>query len=242
MDPLVQTENLILTGPSDVYNLKASSGPFEVHQVIQDDLIDTFLESDEENKYSLVHRDVVYNAEVSAHIVSEKLSLKWPKLQVLIHIRHRSVKKKGKLSDRRSGPVMCGHVYVRNRFSELSSICVLNYPESACVSGIDLPADWWQQNSTAIKVFYAFSHAEQNQECASASNSIVPGKAFENPLTSKRKFITNLYLSQLTNEFKKVKDQHILIYIPMETLDLGTVFEIPVKLEAESDLQGFVMR
>ncbi|XP_033747979.1 transmembrane protein 132C-like [Pecten maximus] len=256
-DPLVKKENFLITRPAENYNLKASSGPFEVHQVIQDDLVHTLLDTHTMGKPSLVHHDVVFGLDVSAHIISDTLSPKWPKLQVLIHASPPlSTKSRGKgkvksstssKAGYRTTPRMwCGHVYAHLNNQELSSLCVLSNKDNACVASLVIPENWFHSDDITgvplMHVSYTFSHADQNQECASASNSIVPGRSFENSLTNKRKYIISLSLAHRDNEFEVKKDQHILIHVPKESFTPSSVFEIPVKLEAGSDLQVFVMR
>ncbi|XP_060068724.1 transmembrane protein 132C-like [Ylistrum balloti] len=255
-DPLMKKENFVITRPAENYNLKASSGPFEVHQVIQDDLVHTLLDSNTMGKPSLVDHDVVFNLDVSAHIISDTLSPKWPKLQVLIHASPPLSSKsrgKGKVKSSsskagyRGTPRMwCGHVYAHLNNQELSSLCVLSNKDNACVASLIIPENWFHSDDItgvpSMYVSYTFSHADQNQECASASNSIVPGRSFENSLTNKRKYIMSLSLANRDNEYEVKKDQHILIHVPKESFTPSSVFEIPVKLEARSDLQVFVMR
>lgn len=255
-DPLMEKENFVITRPAEDYNLKASSGPFEVHQVIQDDLVHTLLDTHSLGKPSLIHHDVVFNLDVSAHIISNTLSPKWPKLQVLIHASPPiSLKQRGKSkvksatsqkNYRQTPRMWCGHIYVHLNNQELSSLCVLSNKDNACVASLVIPENWFHSDNLTIvplmHVSYTFSHADQNQECASASNSIVPGRSFENSLTNQRKYITSMSLAHRDDEYEVKKDQHILIYVPKESFTPSSVFEIPVKLEANSDLQVFVMR
>lgn len=181
--------------------------------------------------------------DISAHIVSQKVSPKWPKLQIMIHASPRfNVNSKHRQKSNVYSRTLCGHIFVRNTEAELSSICVIGSHEEACVATISLPNVWWHSNSS-VDVYYAVSSSNQNQECASASNSI---KALTEPEkeeeTSPRKLILSVILSNPGNTFEVRQDEQIRIYVPTEVFEPKTIFEIPVKLETNSTIQVFVMR
>ncbi|KAK3084625.1 hypothetical protein FSP39_016486 [Pinctada imbricata] len=249
-DPLRESEDFILTQPAEDFILTASSGPYTVQQKIPPKLADNVMNTQTKGKQSFTHHDVVFNHDVTAHIVTEQVTKKWPKLQILFHASPNSdfkfsKKRKSKsrtlvASDRISASSMCGHMFLNNNNQELSSICVLNVKDSACITSIILPSEWWHENST-VKVSYAFSLSENNQECASASNSIVPGRSFENPLTSRKRQIANLPLSPVGERYTEEKVEGILVQVPIEPFSPGAIFEIPVKLKENSYVQNFVM-
>ncbi|KAL5017671.1 hypothetical protein ScPMuIL_007260 [Solemya velum] len=54
--------------------------------------------------------------------------------------------------------------------------------------------------------------------------------------------IAVLNLMKEEDNYVTFKDQHIIFHVPTETFHPGTRFEIPVKLEAEYDLQNLIMR
>lgn len=245
-DPLVDTESFVLTNPSDTYNLKATSGPFEVHQIIQSTDLGSSLQIGRVQAHSLVHHDVVFDFDLSAHVITEKLSPKWPKLQVLMDVSPRqqlptTLGKSSKSGSRDVPRMWCGHIYARMNGYEESGICSLGDKLQACVASIILPQSWFYANGT-LQIFYAFSHANQNKECATASNSIVPGRSFEMPLTTKRKSLTSFPLTWVRNEYDIKREERVLIYSPVDAFKPRAVFEVPIKLEANSDVHIFVIR
>lgn len=245
-DPLTRREDFIVTQPSEEYVLGVKSGSYEKEQVIPQDISSIYPNLDHVDKP--IYHGTVFGRDVSAKVVTDNLSQKYPRLQVLIHS---SPHKKNKEERRppETGATdssyivddgLCGHVFVQHDKEELSSICVLGPGDSACVNGITLPSAWWQDNLT-VRVYYAFSQKGENQECASASNSIVPGRLFEKSVLSSRRFLANIVLSENTKEFQREREEDILIDVPTNAFDPGTVFEVPIKFDAGSDMQNLVM-
>ena len=91
-------------------------------------------------------------------------------------------------------------------------------------------------------MFYDISRVEQNQECASASNSIVPARSISNSSNSRKKYIATLGLLPTENKFDERRDKNIVFRIPTDHLYPGSKFEVPVILESGSDLQVIVIK
>ena len=237
-DPNSISELFVLNEPSDVYKLQIKNGPFESHQTIPKGLIEA-VHSKVRRNNSLMHRNVVFNMDVSAHIVSTDISPKLPRLQVLVHAVPHAKTKLG--SQNRQ---WCAQTFVEANGVELTSVCILREKEQVCVTGLNLPKEWWTQNGTAVSVSYSFVSIDQNNQCASASNTIIPGKVMSSHNDSgvfKQK-ISTLHLTLNEESYEEWKDQDILIDVPREVFHHGDSFEIPIRLEANSDLQVFVMR
>lgn len=243
-DPLTRKEGFVVTRPSEGYVLGVRSGPYEKEQVIPQDISSIYPNLDHVDKP--IHHGTVFGMDVSAKVVTNSLSPKYPRLQVLIHasphINSRKWDRPAKETDPSKLAVdgLCGHVFVQHDKEELSSICVLGTGDSACVNGIMFPTSWWHENST-VQVYYAFSQKGENQECASASNSIVPGRLFEKPVISSRRFLADIVLSKDVKGFYREREEDILIDVPTNAFDPGTVFEVPVKFDAGSDMRNLVM-
>lgn len=238
-DPNSISEMFILNEPSDVYKLQIKNGPFESHQTIPKGLIEA-VHSKVRRNNSLMHRNVVFNMDVSAHIVSSDISPKLPRLQVLVHAVPHIKAKSGSTQHRQ----WCAQTFIEANGVELTSVCILREKEQVCVTGINLPKDWWTQNGTAVSISYSFVSIDQNNQCASASNTIIPGNVLSSTNSSgvfKQK-ITTLHLTLNEESYEEWKDQDILIDVPREVFHHGDTFEIPIRLEANSDLQVFVMR
>ena len=220
-----------------MYKIKAQNGPFESQQTISRQLLDAVYARSRNNN-SIMHQSIVHNMDISAHVVSKEISPKLPRLQVLVHASQHT-----KLTSS-SGQYWCVQVFVEANEEELSSVCILSEKTKVCVAGLDLPAEWWTGNGTSVKVSYSFTGIDFNDKCASASNAIIPVKTrlnhTENGILKQE--ITTLTLVKNEKSFDEWKDQDILIDVPREMFHQGDSFEIPIRLEKNSDLQVFVMR
>lgn len=234
------SKTFILSEPSDVSKLQIKNGPFEAHQTIPQGLVEA-VQSRVHRNNTFMHRNIVFDMDVSAHIVTTNLSPKLPRLQVLVHAVPHS---KGKLGGGQNRQ-WCAQTFVEGNGIELSSVCILQEKEQACVTGLDLPKDWWSQNGTVVSVSYSFVRIDQNNQCASASNTIIPGKVLSsahNDTGVLKQKISVLHLTLNEESYEEWKDQDILIDVPREMFHHGDTFEIPIRLEANSDLQVFIMR
>ena len=238
-EPNTITKTFVLNEPSDVYKLQIRNGPFESHQTIPQGLIEAVQSSVRRNN-TLMHRNVVFDMDVSAHIVSTDLSPKLPRLQVLVHAVPLSKSKAGGSQNQQ----WCAQTFIEGNGVELSSVCILREKDQVCVTGLDLPKAWWSQNGTEVSISYSFLKIDQNNQCASASNNIIPGKTLSSNNDSGvfKQRIAALRLTLNEELYEEWKDQDILIDVPREVFHHGDTFEIPIRLEAGSDLQVFVMR
>lgn len=245
----MERETFILTHPAELYKLRASLGTFDVYQAVPSDFVDGSYSADMSSmedylRKKSMHRQIIYNMDVSAHLVTDRLFLKHPLLQVLIHAQPLIGRKKQDLIYSYYGynQQWCGQLFVQHGTEQFSSVCVLSEDHDACVAGIHLPESWWRQNSTQVSVYYDISRVEENQECASASNTIIPARSLANSTNTQRKFIATVPLVEEKLMFQEEKDQDLIFRIPTRGYRPGTKFEVPVLLERNSGLQVFVIR
>lgn len=236
-DPNTASKTFIVNQPSDLYKIKAQYGPYESHQTLSRGLLDAAYSKSRKNN-TVEHRSVAFNLDISAHIVSKDISPKIPKLQVLIHASP-FLKSTNSAAER-----WCAQIFAEASGVELSSVCIINERDHVCVASLDLHKEWWTGNSTVVKVSYSFNRIDQNDECASASNAIIPGRSLLNHSESgiSKQEIAMLHLTKNKESFDEWKDQDILIDVPREMFHQSDTFEIPIRLEKNSDLQIFVMR
>lgn len=245
----MERETFILTHPAELYKLRANLGPFDVYQAVPNDFVDGSHGVDMggmEDRWGqkFMHRQIIYNMDVSAHLVMDKLFLKQPLLQVLIHAQPLIGRKKQDLIYSYYGysQQWCGQLFVQHGMEQFSSVCVLSEDHDACVAGIRLPESWWRKNSTQVSVYYDISRVEENQECASASNTIIPARSLANSTNKQRKFIATVPLVEEDRAYQEETDQDLILRIPTRGYRPGTSFEVPVLLERNSGLQVFVIR
>lgn len=246
----METQTFMLTHPAELYKLRASLGQFDVYQSLPSDFVDGVYSSDfggggeDHLRPKSMHRQIFYNMDVSAHLVSDRLFLKHPLLQVLIHAQPLMGRKKQDLIYSYYGysQQWCGQLFVQHGTEQFSSVCVLSDDHDTCAAGIHLPESWWRRNATFVSVYYDISRVEDSQECASASNTIIPARSLANSTNTQRKFIAMVPLVEEDLAYTEEKDQDLIFRIPTRGYRPGAKFEVPVLLERNSGLQVFVVR
>lgn len=245
----VERETFILTHPAELYKLRAELGHFSVYQAVPSDFVQGTYSSDitgldDHFGHKSMHRQIIFNMDVSAHLVTEKVFLEQPLLQVLIHAQPLLGRKKEDLIYSYYGysQQWCGQLFVQQGTEQFSSVCVLTEEHDACVAGIHLPEAWWRDNASQVSVYYDISRVEENQECASASNTIIPARSLANSTNTQRKFIAFVPLVVEDKAYTEEKDQDLIFRVPTRGYHPGTRFEVPVLLEKNSGLQVFVVR
>jgi len=238
-DPNLVSKTFVVNQQSSLHKIKSQYGPFESHHTLSRGLLDVAYSMSRKNN-SLMHRSIVYNMDVSVHVVSNDISPKIPKLQILVHT---SPLAQGSTKDTENH--WCAQIFAEANDQELSSVCIITEKDRVCVASLDLHKEWWTENSTSVKVSYSFSGIDQNDQCASASNSIIPERSFTRNNSDDgilKQEITTLQLTKNEESFDEWKDQDILIDVPREVFHQSDTFEIPIRLEKNSDLQIFIMR
>lgn len=238
-DESLVSKTFVLSQQPGLHKIKSQYGPFESHHTLSRGLLDVALSRGRKNN-SLMHRTIVYNMDVSVHIVSKDISPKIPKLQILVHTSPLS---QGTTKDFESH--WCAQFFAEANGEEVSSICIITEKDRVCVASLDLHKEWWTENATDVKVSYSFSGIDQNDQCASASNAIIPVRSLSQNQSDDgiiKQEITTLQLTKNQESFDEWKDQDILIDVPREMFHQSDTFEIPIRLEKNSDLQLFVMR
>lgn len=265
-EPTIVKEALILTHPAEVYKLRASYGPIETYQSVPNDVLSSVVQYGEDvwdKSESSMHRQVVHNMDISAHLVGEPRIIRQsnPKVQLLVHARPLS---RHHIQERifsyyNVTQVWCARLFVSRGKEQYTSACILNKDTNACVVGMTLPSSWWEMDEKPPKtdaygstsktlgkdvlIFYDLSRMEGNQECASVSNIIAPAQG--PPENSEKKFITAVKLVQDNQRLKKYSErrsQNLTFHIPVADLAPGDKIEVPVFLEPQSLLKSFFVQ
>ena len=229
----------------DFSRLHASLGPFDVYQAVPNVFGDEALVGRLTNfsEHISSHKQRISNMVISAQMVSDKVFLSDPLLQVLIHVgpavRQMKVSDYGFHGDEQH---WCVQVIVQHSAEKLFSWCVIENDDSACVAGIYLDTLWWQQNSSQVSVYYDVSFVRDSKECVGASNIMVSKKFRSNMVKHHLHFISNVPLLNLDLPFREEFDNDLIFRIPTQTFFPGSRFEIQVLLQPYSKLQVFVVR
>ncbi|CAL1535412.1 unnamed protein product [Lymnaea stagnalis] len=250
-EPNIVKESLILTHPAEVYKLRASYGPFEMYQVVPNEILGSILKNgDLFDKFeSDMHRHVMHNMDVSAHLVSQTIKLSNPVVQVLVHAQTLARRLKQEIIYSYYGVSQrwCAQIFLSRGAEQHTSVCLLEGDTNACVASMVIPEHWWDTSNSSfagqdIKVFYDLSRVELSQECASVSNTIVPARAEAQADTLEKKLISIIHLQLEEFKYDDHKDKDLIFRIPQTELQPNARFEVPVYLDKNSALKEFVIQ
>ncbi|KAI8782424.1 transmembrane protein 132E [Biomphalaria glabrata] len=250
-EPNVVRESLILTHPAEVYKLRASYGPFEMYEVVPNEILNSLTKSGDifETFSDDMHRHVMHNLDVSAHLVSQTIVPAQPWIQVLIHVQTLSRKQKQDMIYHYYGITQrwCAQVFVSRGSETHTAVCLLDGDQSACVASLPVPEHWWDTSNLTlfeqdIRVEYDLSRVEQSQECASVSNTIVPSRAEVQSDNPDKKYLASVHLLQEQVVYADHKDKDLVFRVPQMDLQANTRFEVPVFLDKNSVLKEFAIQ
>ena len=197
-----------------------------------------------------MHRQIVNNMDVSAHLVNPTISKSNPVVQVLVHAEPLRRKKKHDLIYKFYGYVQhwCAQVFVGRGTEQFSSVCVLNDKTNACVAGINIPDNWWNSRNSTFKsekifVYYDITHVEKNHECASISNTIIPARAEMSTSVAKKKMISEVELLDEKLSYTDSFSHDLIFRIPQsDGLKSNSQFEVPILLDKDAAFKEFVVQ
>lgn len=244
--PQTQQEALIITeSTGELPIVQAQLGPFFSVKPIPRHLLDTSIY----NGSNILDRFTLDNQDISVHLVSQKVTPENPKLQILIHagvsMRETLTNTKLNTQGQISGfhfQNWCGQLFVQHFEQEVSGACILSDKYNGCVAGVEIPEEWWASNETVVHLYYQVTPVTNNLECVSKSSSIVEDKSLLNVSIDAKRYLMTMPLLLDEEEYKDLKDKHVVISVPSGTYRPGAHFYVPIKLEANSDLQVFAMR
>lgn len=247
--PTDQESHFVVTQARGQVKVKAEYGPYKADAVVSPELLAAALG----NQSSLLSNTVVDDMDVSAHLVTRSITQERPQLQVLFHAsqinpssKYRNSKTSEKAAKDSQGK-WCMKVHAKKNDQELSTTCILERQrQSVCVAQLNLPIQWWDVVHTqSADVLYSVFSITENMQCSSSSNSIAArnGEGLIEEGDTVKSYIGAVTLTHGQMTFQEVQeDQHILVYVPQKSFYPGTQFRVPIKLQAESDLQVFVVR
>lgn len=246
----LEERHFVVTRPRGPVSVKAHYGSFNVDQNVSPELLQQAVG----NHSNFLNNVAIRDLDISAHVVSRTITQERPLLQVLFHASHYTTGQPtpdklepaagatvaGEASS--SNPKWCLQMHVEKGEEELTSVCVLNTKSDSevCIAGITLPNEWWDLKQTeSADVYYSVYQVDEQLQCSRTSNSILPGRTEQE--ARPKSFISAVTLTHGQLTYQELKqDQHVLVYIPQKSFYAGSKFRVPVKLQAESDLQLFV--
>lgn len=230
-----QEESLfVVNNPKGPVKVHAKYGPFSAEDTVPVSL----LQASVGNHSDLLANVVVDDMDISAHLVTRSLTQDRPYVQVLFHASQLP-------SDVTPAPDLldnsrwCLQMHVQRDNSELTSVCVLGRQDNVCIAELSIPSEWWGlAHVHSVAVYYSVYAVSTNLQCSSA-----PPTSPDGSMPMLRSYVGTVTLAHGELTYQQVaEDQHILLYIPQKSYYPGSKFRLPVRLQAESDLEVFVVR
>lgn len=232
------------------HQVKAQFGPsFEAYAEISQKTLHQAIS----NHSSLLNFHRINDHEISAHLVTETIISNRPRLQVLFHARSTSYDRAvfdqtTNVAKATQAPVsspaanLCLVLFAFKDNEVLSSTCRVIDVDTVCVSDVALPLRWWSDRyAQTVDVFYSVYNEDTNSPCSSENQLKRYGRY--SSWNDQRTFLAAVTLTHGQMNYQELKeDQNILIYVPTSSFYPGSKFRVPVKLQAESDLEVFVIR
>ena len=230
---------LAITNPLGPVNLRVHYGPFEDKETANPSLLHQAVSNG-----TLSYQSVsIEGRDLSAHLVSPSLVKRDPKLQVLFHSSQNQqiAKRNNTMLDTMHNSLWCLRVQVTHSEEKVYSVCELRDGLGVCVVNVSVPQKWWQEGSPLANVSYSAFTVDKNHHCSDAANSIIPGKSNQRVEFEARIGTVTLLAGQSGLQELR-EDRNVLIYMPQKSFYPGSRFSVPVRLQAESDLEFLVMR
>ncbi len=244
--PTDQERHFVVTQARGPVKVKAEYGPYKADAVVSPELLAAALG----NESTLLSNTIIDDMDVSAHLVTRSITQERPQLQVLFHASQTNPSssytktKTPEKATQNSEAKWCMQVHATKADQELSAACILERGRySVCVAALDLPPEWWDPVHTqSADVFYSVYSVADNTQCSTASGPLVSEGLLEEA-DRVRSYVGAVTLTHGQMTYQEVQeDQHILVYVPQNSFYPGSQFRVPIKLQAESDLQVFVVR
>ena len=247
-----QERPFVVTRPTGPMMVKAKYGPFTAKEKLPLSLLQASLG----NHSSILSNFATKQVDISAHLVSRTITPERPVVSVLFHASPLPHTEENKIKSARS-PVdekrWCVQMHVQHDHEELTSVCVISATENVCVAELTLPTSWWLPNKMSSVEAYYSVYLMENLRCSNPAvqnPEHVTSEPENDDVTEKpanhgpvKTLISMVALSHGQVNYQELKeDQHILVYIPQKSFYPGSKFRVPIKLQAESDLQIFVIK
>jgi len=203
----------------------------------------------------IIHVQYVGNFAISAHLSTDVLTVLQPRLEIVFHMASTV---DDNSDDRMSRPgdnfqelrQLCAVMFIQKGSEELMSTCLMGTTtrEAPCVANAVLPYHWWHPVlNDSVSVYYSVFSVTQDHHCAAVgSPSGVRMKTynfFADSAREKQSHVGSVNLSASLANYQELReDQHLLIYVPTIAVSPRSVFHVPMKLQADSDLRIFVVR
>ncbi|XP_066418527.1 transmembrane protein 132C [Molothrus aeneus] len=231
--------------------LNASYGPFSVEQAVPQDLLLTSSSFGSANKFT-------YNWKLQAYILSSKIYLSKPRVQVLFYIVGRDW---DEYSPAERLP--CLRVFAFRETREVRGSCRLRGDLGLCVAQLELLPSWFnpptvltgrkkpaeQLEGSPVELYYTVQPGDEKGECTAEDlrkgNAIRPGKDGVDESMSHLQRIgsVSLYRGQEASQLTELRlDSNVVVWLPSKPVKQGEVVNVYVTIANNSTVDQFILR
>ncbi|XP_072839178.2 transmembrane protein 132C [Pogona vitticeps] len=231
--------------------INASYGPFSVEQTVPQDHLLTSNIFGPTSKFT-------FNWKLKAYIMSEKVYLTRPKVQVLFYIVGRDWDDYSTTEQ-----LPCMRVFAFRETREVRGSCRLKGDLGLCVADLDLQPTWFnppsvvtgrkkaanQSEGSSVELYYTIQAGDEKGECSTEDirkgNAIRPGKEGAGETMSPLQRIGSISLhrtpetSQLTELWL---DSNVVIWLPSKPVKQGDVVTASVTVTNNVTVDQFILR
>lgn len=231
--------------------INASYGPFSVEQTVPQDLLLTSSVFGPANKFT-------FNWKLKAYILSDKVYLARPKVQVLFYVVGRDWDDYSTTEQ-----LPCMRVFAFRETREVRGSCRLKGDLGLCVADLELLTTWFnppsvvtgrkkaasQSEGSSVELYYTIQAGDEKGECNTEDlrkgNAIRPGKEGPGETMSHLQRIGSIRLhrapetSQLTELWL---DSNVVIWLPLKPVKQGDVVTASVTVTNNVTVDQFILR
>ncbi|KAM4890655.1 transmembrane protein 132C isoform 2-T2 [Sylvia borin] len=231
--------------------LNASYGPFSVEQAVPQELMSPSSSFGSANKFT-------YNWKLQAYILSTKIYLSKPRVQVLFYIVGRDW---DEYSPAERLP--CLRVFAFRETREVRGSCRLSGDLGLCVAQLELLPAWFspptvltgrkkaaeQLEGSPVELYYTVQAGDEKGECTAEDlrkgNAIRPGKegVDESMAHLQRIGSVSLHRGQEASQLTELRlDSNVVVWLPSKPVKQGEVVNIYVTIANNSTVDQFILR
>ncbi|KAM7034726.1 transmembrane protein 132C [Acridotheres tristis] len=231
--------------------LNASYGPFSVEQAVPQDLMLPSNPFASANKFP-------YNWKLRAYILSSKIYLSKPRVQVLFHVVGRDWDEQSPAER-----LPCLRVFAFRETREVRGSCRLRGHLGLCVAQLELLPAWFsppsvlsgrkkqleQLEGSPVELYYTVQPGDEKGECTAEDirkgNAIRPGKdgGDESVAHLQRIGSVSLYRGQEASQLTELRlDSNVVVWLPSKPVKQGDVVNVYVTIANNSTVDQFILR
>ncbi|KAK9391489.1 putative transmembrane protein [Crotalus adamanteus] len=231
--------------------VSVSYGPFLVEHDVPQDLLLT------SNAFGSTNK-LTFNWKLKAYIMSEKVYLTRPKVQVLFYIVGRDWDDYSM-----SEQLPCMHAFAFWESLGVRGSCRLKGDLGLCVASLDLQPTWFnpptvitghkkvadRSDGISVELYYAIHPGGENGECTTEDlrkgNAIRPGKEGSGERMSHLQHIGSISLHQAPESSQLTElwlDSNIVIQLPLKPIKQGEVVTASVTVTNNITVDQFILR